>query len=208
MHLSSTHNHWASWQAPLPGGRPGQPEDRGCRGQATDTLYLLIHSFKCLFLLYVTILCRFCHTLTWTHHGCICVPKQARMKRSHFVMGTLKIVRQTIIIKITWAVAMQLINSQYFELLGNELTCPADWVCSRARNQDKPYLHPKPTISIPSCIFSVNQGRIWMSVGYWSWSVMQHLDQYSPKEEGKVTHESLLDEVDLTQKPLCRDVLI
>lgn len=108
---------------------------------------------------------------------------KARMKRSHFVMGTLKIVRQTVIIKITWAVAMQLINSQYFELMGNELTCPADRVCSRARSQNKPHLHLKPTISIPSCIFSVNHARTWMSVGCWSWSVMQSLDQ--PKGGGE-----------------------
>lgn len=68
---------------------------------------------------------------------------KARMKRSHFVIGTLKIVRQIVIIKITWAVAVQLINSQYFELMGKELTCPADRVCSRARNQNKPHLHPQ-----------------------------------------------------------------
>ena len=34
--------------------------------------YFLIFIFT---LFYFTILYWFCHTLTWTHHGCICIPK-------------------------------------------------------------------------------------------------------------------------------------
>ena len=43
----------------------------------TDTLLtkMIFVFFYFLFLLYFTILYWFCHTLTWIHHGCICVPK-------------------------------------------------------------------------------------------------------------------------------------
>ena len=36
--------------------------------------YLFIYLFIHLFIFYITALYWFCHTLTWIHHGCTCVP--------------------------------------------------------------------------------------------------------------------------------------
>ena len=51
-----------------PGQRPTE--------QKYNDKHLFLKKKIFLFLLYFTILYWFCHTLTWIHHGCTCVPKQ------------------------------------------------------------------------------------------------------------------------------------
>ena len=51
---------------------------RGVLFKVWPTDYIIVFIFFLIFtftLFYFIILCWFCHTLTWIHHGCTCVPK-------------------------------------------------------------------------------------------------------------------------------------
>lgn len=96
-------------------------------------------------------------------------------------------------------------NSGYSEHLGHELRGPTEWVSSRSRNRDQPY-HGRSFIMYLQR--KPGQDMDWCGMQKFAGKAEPGQAQRKSRGIRKAPHKFLLEEVDLTLKPLCNDVLL